>query len=165
MLRLYNNSELSRYIIHQAIRHFSDMSDREDAVSEALEKIMAQPVGEDQDYYKRIAYNAIHAFYERTRRRAKRESAQTDISTCTDMMKGERFGATLSCDELVEWMQDKELSDWIKQMAWQSICDSKPFAGREVIRRLAERGMDAAKKRIRIRIRKQDANSTTEGMP
>ena len=71
---LHKSKQLQRFLWAAARRHFAKDEDlQEDAVSEAWERIFAQPAGEDYDEYRRHGANAIRAMYDRVRRRRKDE--------------------------------------------------------------------------------------------
>ena len=67
------NSCLRQYIMQQARRHAWSIEDAEDYVQEAWLRLLQQRAGQSDDYYRRQAYNAIHAAYERERGRRKTE--------------------------------------------------------------------------------------------
>lgn len=73
MLKLWANKELGEYIRGQARRHFTNEQDREDACSEAWERIAGCSTRANMETIKNAGMNAIHAFYERERRRRIRE--------------------------------------------------------------------------------------------
>lgn len=67
------NNRLRQYIMQQARRHAWSTEDAEDYVQEAWLRLLQQPAEQSDDYYRRQAYNAIHAAYERDRSRRKTE--------------------------------------------------------------------------------------------
>lgn len=73
MLKLWANRELGEFIRMQARRHFTNEQDREDACSEAWERIAGCMSRASMETIKNAGKNAIHAFYERERRRRVKE--------------------------------------------------------------------------------------------
>ena len=73
-LKLFADSDLSRYITEQARRHFRDPMDQADARQEAWERILKNENALNLEQYKREALRAINNLYMRRYRLRRRET-------------------------------------------------------------------------------------------
>lgn len=68
-VRLYEDTDLRQYIVDEARRHSKRIEDQEDFVQEAWLRISQLEPDRTLEHYCEEAYRAIHAWYERARRR------------------------------------------------------------------------------------------------
>jgi hypothetical protein len=70
-MTIYGDTALRQYVIDEAKRHSKRLEDQEDFVQEAWLRLSQLEPDRTLEHYREEAYRAIHAIYERDRRRKK----------------------------------------------------------------------------------------------
>lgn len=85
ILTLWGNQEIVAVIRNRARMRFVRIADREDAESEAWERLQRAPGNLTMRAYHLIAHNAVEAYYRRALRLSKRETTSNNPLLLNDL--------------------------------------------------------------------------------